>query len=137
MVRLKLDPEVMGLSSIMERISHVHVKDCFKDGEMVYFIVESGEMGRALGKAGSNVKRVQEELGKRVKVIEYSDDLERFVHNIIAPLAVERMVLQEGALLLQDSNKKTKSLLIGRESKNLMLINRVVRRFFNIEIKIL
>ncbi len=137
MVRIKLDPEVMGLSSVMESISNVHVKDCFKDGEMVYFIVETGEMGRALGKAGLNVKRVQEELGKRVKVIEYNEDVERFVRNVIAPLNVERVVLQESVLILQDSNKKTKSLLIGRESKNLTLINRAVRRFFNVEVKVM
>ena len=71
------------------------------------------------------------------KVIEYNEDVERFVRNVIAPLNVERVILQESVLILQDSNKKTKSLLIGRESKNLTLINRAVRRFFNVEVKVM
>jgi len=138
MTRVKLDQETMGISSIMERITRAKVIDCFKDDDntTLYFVVAPGEMGRALGKGGSNVKKAEQELGKKVRVIEYNDSIETFVKNIIAPLRVQEIVLEGDIVYLKDSNKKTKSLLIGRESRNLNLISRAVRRFFNVNVKV-
>lgn len=136
MGRLILDQEAFGLSSLMERISRVKVKDCFKDEDTVYFIVGQGELWKALGKDTINVKRLQEKLGKRVRVIEYRDNVISFVKNIIYPIKVEEIIEENGVIFIKDSSKKTKSVLIGRNSKNLKLINRAVKRFFNKEVKV-
>ena len=134
MVRVKLDQETLGLSSLMERVTQTRVKDCFQDNDTIYFVVAPGDLGKAIGKGGVNVKRVQNELGKRIKVIEYSDDLARFIRNIIYPLSIEKITIQENKVLLEDQSKKAKSLLIGREGKHLELINRAIQRFFNVEV---
>ena len=136
MSRIKLDPESLGLSTLMERLSGTHVKDCFRDEESIYFIVNSGELGKAIGKGGITVKRVQEELGKKIRIIEYHDNIQVFVRNVIYPLTVERISEEEGSIILRDKNRKTKSLLIGRGGKNLLLINRAVKRFFDKEVKV-
>jgi N utilization substance protein A len=120
----------------MERITRARVKDCFKDDETIYFVVGRGEMGKALGKGGSNIKKVQQEMGKKIKVIEYNDHLVTFVKNVIAPVEVEEITVEDNVVLIKDSRRKTKSLLIGRNGKNLNLIKRAVRRFFNAEVKI-
>lgn len=138
MKRLILDPEAFGLSSVMERLTRARVKDCFKDEgeEVIYFVVAPGHLGKAVGKGGANIKNVQQELGKRIKVIEYNDNVIKFVKNIIYPLTVEEIIEQEDAIVVKDSSKKTKSILIGRNEKNLRMINRAVQRFFNKEVKI-
>jgi len=136
MTRLKLDPDSIGLSSLMERITRARVKDCFKDEETVYFIVSQGEMGKALGKGGSNIKRVQQELGKKIKVIEFRDDVKDFIRNVIYPLKVEEIFEEDGVIIIRDSSKKTKSLLIGRQSRNLNMLTRAVKRFFNVNIRV-
>jgi N utilization substance protein A len=134
-MRLKLDQETLGLSSLLERISGVKVKDCFKDenNETLYYVVETGELGKAIGKGGMNIKRLQQELGKRIRIIEYRPNLADFVKNVIYPLQVTEIVEENGQVLIKDENKKTKSLLIGRNGKNLKIINRAVKRFFNVE----
>ncbi|HLD00317.1 MAG TPA: NusA-like transcription termination signal-binding factor [Candidatus Nanoarchaeia archaeon] len=134
MGRLILNQEELGLSSIMERLTRARVKDCFKDEDTIYFVVAEGEMGKALGKGGVNIKRVQNELGRRIKVIEYADNLVDFVRNIILPLKVAEIIDQNGTVIIRDDKKKTKSLLIGRGRKNLTLIKRAVSRFFNVEV---
>lgn len=136
-LNLKLDPDSFGLSNVMEKITKVRVKDCFVERDIIYFVVAPGFIGKALGKKGVNIKKVQQVLGKRIRVIEFSNDVARFVKNIIAPLEVENIVAEEGAVLIKDSRKKTKSLLMGRESRNLNIINRAVKRFFNVEVKII
>lgn len=137
MVRVKLDSETFGLSTLMEKVSSARVKDCFRDEEMLFFIVAQGEIGKAVGKGGINIKKMQEATGKRIRVIEYNDQVERFVTNIIYPLKVEEIVCEDGFVVIKDSNRKTKSLLIGRESKNLALLNRAVKRFFNVDVKVI
>ena len=132
MGRLKLDTDTLGLGTIMERITRTRVKDCFKEEDTVYFVVGSGELGKAVGKGGSNIRKVQEELGKKIKVIEFRSNIADFVKNIIYPLKVEQVIEEEGIVKIKERSKKTKSLLIGRGGKNLKLINRAVKRFFNV-----
>lgn len=136
MNKVILDQEAFGLSSLMEKIARVRVKDCFKNEEIVYFVVAPGELGKAIGKGAVNIKRVQEELGKRIKVIEYNDEVVNFIKNIIYPAKVEEIIEENSVIFIKDSSKKTKSLLIGRGGKNLKLINRAVKRFFNKEVKV-
>jgi len=138
MVRLKLDPETLELSPLLERVTGVKVKDCFKgDNEIIYFIVDAGQLGKAIGRDAINIKRIQQELGKKVRIIEYRDNVIDFIKNVIYPFKVEEIIEENGEIIIKDKNRKTKSLLIGRDSKNLKLINRAVKRFFNIkEVKV-
>jgi len=127
---------MLGLSSLIENQAHVLVKDLFKEEETIYIIVAAGDIGKLLGKGGETVKRLQQKLGKRIKAIEYDDEVDKFVKNIIYPLQVEEIVCEDSVICLKDSQKKTKSLLIGRNGRNLKIINRAVRRFFNVEVKV-
>ncbi len=137
MARVKLDSQLLGLSTIMERLSKARVKDCFSFEDTIYFVVATGEMGKAVGKKGSTIKRIQQELGKKIRVIEFRDNLNSFIRNVIYPVKVEEIIEEDGMVLIRDSNKKVRSLLIGREGKNLLLLNRAVKRFFNVsEVKV-
>ena len=134
-MRLKLDSDALGLSSIVDRISRVQVKDCFKDedGETIYFVVGAGEIGKAIGKNGENIRKIQQELGKRVRLVEFAEEIASFIKNFIYPAQV-REIVQMGSLVeVRDDNRKTKSLLIGRDGRNLRLLNRAVKRFFNVD----
>lgn len=127
---------MLGLSSIIENRTQARIKDIFKDEETIYVIVAPGEMGKILGKGGESIKRLQQQFNRRIKAIEYNDSVLIFVRNIIYPITVEEIV-QEGLIVyIKDPQKKTKSLLIGRNGRNLKLINRAVRRFFDVEVKV-
>jgi transcription antitermination factor NusA-like protein len=84
-----------------------------------------------------NVKILEREIGKRVRVIEHREKVEDFVRNVIYPLKVEEVVLQGDVVEIRDNDKKTKGLLIGRDSKNLEFINMVVKRFFSVDVKVI
>jgi len=128
----------MGLSSLMERITKAKVKDCFTDEEgSIFFVVAPGEIGKAIGKGASNIKRLQQELQRKIKIIEYNDNVVEFVKNIIYPLHVQSITEEQGVIIIKETNKKAKSLLIGRQGRNLKLIDRAVKRFFQNEIKVI
>lgn len=137
MVRVKLDQETLGLSSIMERRTGALVKDCFQDEDTVYFVVAPGELGKAIGKGAMHIKSISAELTKRVRVVEFNDHAVEFIKHLIYPLTVEKVTEEDDSFILQDSSKKTKGLLIGRNAKNLKFLNRAVQRFFNKEVKVI
>ncbi len=138
MARLILNQEIMGLSSLMERITKAKVKDCFTDEEgTVFFVVAAGEVGKAIGKSGSNIKKMQQELQRKVRVIEYSSEVVEFVKNIIYPLRAQSITEEQNMVVIQETNRKAKSLLIGRQGRNLKLINRAVQRFFPHQVKVI
>jgi len=90
-------------------------------------------MGKALGKKGNTIRTIQKEFRKKIKLIEFNKDLNIYLKNVIYPLSVEEISLDSGSVLLKQSNKKTKGLLIGRNGMNLKAINRAVKRFFPVD----
>lgn len=137
MVRVKLNQDNFGFSSIFEKITGVHVKDSFKSDQVIYFVVSKKDVGRAVGKGGSNIKRLEKEFKSKIRIIGFLENPVEFIKNIIAPLQVESIEETETDILIKDSRRKTKSLLIGREGKQLQLINRAFKRFFQKDIKVI
>ena len=130
---MKLDQGALGLSVVVERIMKVPLKDCFSGEDTVFCIVPATMVGKAVGKKGITIKQVQAKIGKKVRVVAYSEHLEEFIKNFISPLNIEEVELRDGVAVVKDSSRKTKSLLIGREGKNLALLNRAVKRFFPVK----
>lgn len=131
----KYDLQSMGLISLFEKITHTHAKRLFTDkrGQLV-FIVEEGQAGKAIGKNGMNIRRLQALFKKRIKVVEFNPDPKEFVKNYIAPLEVENITLKEDKMTLTSQDTKVKGMLIGREKQNLKELNMVVQKFFKIEV---
>lgn len=135
-MRVKLDSEVMQLSAIFERKTHTRVKYSFQDEDTIYFIVEQGDLGKALGKGASNLKYFSEKFKKRLKLIQYDPKVERFVANIIFPNKVQEIVLVDNTIEIRDSSYKTKGLIVGRNGKNLNFLKKALKRFHPYDVKV-
>lgn len=136
MGRVILDKEILGLMDLAGKLTRARIKDCFKENDVVYFIVEKGEIGRAVGKGGSNVRRVGQLVKKRVRFVEYGETAAAFVRNFIYPVKVEEIRAGEGVVEIVGGSRQVNSMLIGRDKSNLKLINKAVRRFFDVEVKV-
>ena len=67
----KLDIKAIGLITTFEKITRSHVKTVFFDKtNQIVFIVKEGEAGKAIGKGGSNIKRLSALMKKKVKAQE-------------------------------------------------------------------
>jgi len=112
--------------------------DCIIDDrfDRVIYIVKQGDMGLAIGKKGENIKRLQNVLGKRVEMVEYSEDRDEFVSNIFKPAEVDR-VEQDGTtgqLNIYVRRKSDLGIAIGKGGCNIEKARLLTRRFFNLEI---
>ena len=60
MGRIRFDINTMKFVSLFESLTGARVKDCIELENGLLFVVEAGEMGKAIGRNGVNIKRVEE-----------------------------------------------------------------------------
>ena len=134
MIKIKYDVNLLGLMSIFEKITRAKLTDCFiDDNELLTFVVEKNNLRRAVGKNGLTVKKLESLMKRKIKIVENSSELLRFIQNYIYPLKVDDIRQEDNIVLLISRDTKTKGLLIGRQAKNLRNLERVVKRYFEVE----
>ena len=126
----------MKLMTLFESMTGAKVKDCISD-EKLTFIIEENEMGKAIGKNGSNIKRMENMLKKKIKLAEFSSDVLQFVKNMVYPLEVSGISQEEGIITIHGKDTSSKAMLIGRERQNINHLMDIVKRYFDVkEIKV-
>ena len=129
--KIKYDSEIMKLMTLFESMTGAKLKDCILN-ERLLFIVEENEIGKAIGKKGSNIKRLENMLNKRIKVVEFNQDVLQFIKNLLYPLQTSGIENNDDVIEIK-SDTKTKSLIIGRNQQNLKNLISIVKRFFDIQ----
>ena len=128
---ITLDNEAIRLITLFENLTGASVKDCLIEGNVVYFLIEEGMVGMAIGRNGRNVKNAERIIGKQVKLFEFSKDLRTFVRNLI-PQAQDIKINGERVEVRVD--KIHRPIVIGREKKNLEVFRKILKRNFGVDI---
>jgi N utilization substance protein A len=112
--------------------------DCVIDEkfERIIYIIKKGDMGLAIGKKGENIKRMQNVLGKRIEMVEYSGELETFIANIFKPVVISRVEKEPstGELIITLARKNDIGTAIGRKGANIEKARLLVRKIWGNEI---
>ncbi len=124
--------------SFFESATKARLKDCFVDqNDLLVFVVEPTQYGLAVGKAGSNVKRIEASLKRKVKIVEFADDIVSFVAGLMQPSKAKDISVMDG-IVNRTPEPGSRGYLIGRAGKNLRNMESVIRRYFPIkEVKII
>lgn len=111
------DQEELRCITVFENTTDVPVRDCVVADKYAYFVVDSDNMAQAIGKNGRNVKQLQNQLNKDIRVVEYSEDIPEFVENITnIPAANVAVTTKNGdtTVTIQHSGGNTPKELLKR-----------------------
>lgn len=133
MIKIKYDINLMKYISLFDSLTRAKVKDCFELGEKLVFVVQPGEIGKALGKKAANVKRIENVLKKKIRVIEFDPDLIEFIKNVIYPINAKNIEQKEKVIIITSPDTQARGLLIGKSAEILRNNEKVVKRYFDIE----
>lgn len=132
---VKLGTEEIKYINLFENMTGASVKDCILS-DKVFFVVKEGQMGLAIGKKGANIQRLIETIGKSIEIIEYSDDPETFVRNILRPATIRTMTIttrpDNKMIATLDVLRKDKGLAIGPKGRNIERAKTLLERHHNI-----
>ncbi|WP_455392357.1 NusA-like transcription termination signal-binding factor [[Eubacterium] cellulosolvens] len=134
--------QTLGYISLFENLTKTRIKDCLEFSDTVYFIVHEGQLQYAVGKNGSKVKRLRMLLKKNIKIIEHSNNLEKFIKNIFHDFAIKNIKIEDSAdgkskKAFVSVNLQDKGKIIGRDSRNLKIAHEIINRHENIDILII
>lgn len=126
----EFDRKTIQRIAIFENFTGTEVRDCVSDEKGIYFLVENGKAGLAIGKRGKLIKTAQRMFGKEIRVFEYDKDPERFIKNLI-PEAEKINVNKKSATINIDSRKRGK--VIGKGGSKIKKIRELIKRNLSVE----
>ena len=129
---MKLTLDSINRINLFESITKAKVKDCISDNDSLIFLVEEGNIKQALGKDNSNIFKLKRMLKKNVKIIGFSNDVCKFVGNLIYPNKAE-IKLDGKVVVIFSEDSVVKGRIFGRSKENLKKINSLVKNYFDIE----
>jgi transcription termination/antitermination protein NusA len=142
----KFDTVSLMQISLFEKFTHAKTKDCFEDQfKRLVFCVEPGELFKAIGKDGANVKNLEARFNRKLWIIEFQPELEKFVAGLCYPNKVKSVEYDVQSLwdttkhivLITPENLLSRGYIIGKTGTNLRNMELVCQRYFKVdEIKV-
>lgn len=126
----EFDTQTLKLITAFENITNSEVRDCIAGEKILYFVVNPGKAGLAIGKNGRTIKIAEKMLGKQIKIFEYSEDNKKFIKNLV-PQAKEIEINQEKACLVVAS--KDRGAVIGKNGSNIKILSQILERNSNLK----
>ncbi len=135
---IKLSTEQLQFISLFQKITHTQPKDCIEDEKLdrIIFVVENGDMGKAIGKGAANIKSLKNKIQKTVEVVEYIKEPEKFIAKAINEKLVNDVTISKDdlgglqATVMVDANNK--GLAVGRGGRNIERAKLLAQRYFDI-----
>ncbi|MEM3374616.1 MAG: NusA-like transcription termination signal-binding factor [Candidatus Woesearchaeota archaeon] len=131
MSKITYNAEILKLMSLFEKITKTHIKDCFIDNSnLLTFVVNDFELGKAIGKQAVNVKKIESMLKRKIKILGFNNNPVQFIKNLIYPITDVEINQKENIFFVKAKDIKVKGILIGREQSNIKNLNDIFQKYF-------
>jgi len=132
----KLDFVYIRYLNLLEKIARVKTINCFSYDSSIIFAVPHRLMSKAIGEQGKNVRKLNEVLGKKVKIIPMANgrtkkDIENFIAAIVHPTEFRGIEIEGKDLTIVAGMNK--AMLIGRNKTRLNELKDILKQYFDIE----
>lgn len=133
-----IDMQTMRYINLLDSTSRVKTRKCFIYNNTIVFAVPRGFVSKAIGPDAINVRKIQEQMGKRVKIVEEANGIEsaqKFVEDIVSPITFKSLELKDRQFVLT-AGSQSKAALIGRNRRRLLELERILKDSFGFGVRI-
>lgn len=114
-----------------ESVTKTKVKDCFVDLRgILTFVVEQGQIIKAVGRNASNVKKLETKLNKKIRIVEFRSEIENLVKNLMHPNKSTSIVFEDGIVSVTPADLKSRGYMIGKSAIMLKTNFEILKRFY-------
>lgn len=131
--KITFDTDMLKFMGLFENLTRAKLKDCFFDRGKLVFLIDQGEMGKALGRNKSNIVKLEKMLNRKIKIVEFNPNRLQFITNYLAPLRITDIQEEGDVVTITGTDTKTKGLIIGIKAQNLRNLEKTVSKYFKIE----
>ncbi|KAF5075870.1 NusA-like transcription termination signal-binding factor [Methanoculleus horonobensis] len=110
--------------------------DCIIDErfDRIVYLIKEGDMGLAIGRKGSNIRKMQRVLGKRIEMVEYSPQIEQFAKNVFKPADVVGVAKGDDEKLAVYISSSDLGIAIGKGGCTIEKARLLLARYFDTEL---
>ena len=134
-----IDMQTMRYINLLDKASNVKTRKCFVYNNTIYFAVPKVFVSKAIGPDAINVRRIQESLGKKVKIIKETEeerDFERFLQDVVSPTKFKNIEMKDNIVTITAGSMQNKAGLIGRNRRRFEELKKVLQDLFGFELRI-
>ncbi len=131
--------QTMRYINLLDRASRVKTKQCFIYNNTIFFAVPGELVSKAIGPSALNVRKLQENLGKRVRIIQEPlglRDAQRFIHDLVGPNKFKSLEIKDNSIVITAGNNQNKAILIGRNKRRLEELEKIIHDIYGIDLRI-
>ncbi|MDI6883544.1 MAG: NusA-like transcription termination signal-binding factor [Hadesarchaea archaeon] len=134
---IKFTSDEMRYITFFEGLTGARIHDCVinEGSNMITFVVKKGDIGLAIGKGGSKIKKAKQMMGKSIEVVEYSDNPIEFLKNTLSPARVKtiNIIEQEGRrIAMVTVEMQDKGVAVGRKGRKIQNAKKLAQRHYDI-----
>lgn len=134
-----LDMQQIRYLNLFRNVTKISTRFCFQYNEYIIFCVPEKLVSKAIGENGKNAKQLYGMIGKKVKIIpspEGIENIKKFVEYVVSPNSFKDLEVIDEYVIIH-SGGKNKASLIGREKRRFFEMKKIIKNYFNKELKIL
>jgi len=128
----------MRYINLFEKFSNISTRHCFDYNDAITFAVPKHLVSKAIGKNGVNVKKLNEILGRKIKIIpvpEDINDVKEFLGAIVSPVHFKDLQTNDNEIII-NAGAESKAALIGRNRRRLIELQKIAKAYFGKELRI-
>ena len=122
---------------MLEQGTGALAKDVVFTPSAVVFVVKQGDLGKAIGRQGKNIWRLEKMFGRGVQFVEEATELRNFAANLFAPAQVLEVKQSNSAggkkMVFVKVDAKNKGLAIGAKGEKINRARTMLQRHFGID----
>jgi N utilization substance protein A len=133
---VKITSDEIKYIALFENITGAITKDVIIDDDRLIFVVKAGDIGRAIGKKGINIKRAKDMLNKNIDIVEFADSEVEFIKNTLAPARIKSVSItdkKDRKIAIVNVEPKDRGIAIGKNGKNVARARLLAKRYLNID----
>ena len=128
--------QLMRYINLFAKTTGVQTTKVFVYNNQIVFAVPKAKVSMAIGKGAVNVRRLNEILRKKIKVvtmpaIDDDDGIGKFVEDTVSPIEFTKVEVKEDSVVVT-AGRQSKAALIGRGRQREKELADVLKNFFHI-----
>jgi len=135
-----IDMQQMRYINLFSKVSRIDPESSFKYNGQLIFLVAKKLVSQAIGKDATNVRKMSSIMGKRVKIIAFPNredekQVSSFIERLVEPIELMKVELKNDTIII-NATRVSKANLIGRNRVKEQELNKILKDFFNLNLKI-
>jgi len=134
-----INMQIMRYINILDRASHVKTSNCFIYNNIIFFAVPKFMISKAIGRNALNIRKIEEQTGKKIRIIEEPhgiESAERFISDIVAPVGFKSIEIKDNCFVIT-AGSSNKAALLGRNKRRFDELRQILLDNFGLDLKII